>query len=113
ALEETPANGEKLKADARGLEKRLSAILIALRGDVALRQRYENTPESISERVQEITGSLRNTMSRPTNSNLEAYRIASEQLSEELPKLRKLVEEDLKTLEKAMEAAGSPWTPGR
>ena len=39
--------------------------------------------------------------------------VASEELAEQLPKLRKLVEEDLKALEKSMEAAGSPWTPGR
>jgi photosystem II stability/assembly factor-like uncharacterized protein len=113
ALDETPGNVEKLKNDVREIDKRLTVISIALRGDVALRQRQEQTPASISERVQNVAGSLRGSMGRPTHTNLETYQIASEELAEQLPKLRKLVEDDLKALEKAMESAGSPWTPGR
>ena len=40
------------------------------------------------------------------------YRIASEEFAEFLPRLRALVD-DLEDLEGRMEAAGSPWTPGR
>ena len=32
---------------------------------------------------------------------------------EEAAKLKKLIEVDLKELEKAMDEAGAPWTPGR
>ena len=113
ALDETPSNVDKLKNDVREIDKRLAAITMALRGDTALRQRQEQTPESISERVQGIAGSMRGSMGRPTHTNLEVYQIASEELAEQLPKLRKIAEEDLKAVEKAMEAAGSPWTPGR
>jgi photosystem II stability/assembly factor-like uncharacterized protein len=113
ALDDTPANVDQLKTDIRQLDKRLTAISVALRGDTALRQRGEQTPPSISERVQNVVGSLRSSMNRPTHTNLEVYRIAGEELAAELPKLRKLVEEDLKAIEKAMEAAGAPWTPGR
>jgi hypothetical protein len=34
-------------------------------------------------------------------------------LQQELTRLRTLVETDVARLEKAMEAAGAPWTPGR
>ncbi len=113
ALDDTPGDVEKLKTTARDIDKRLTAISIALRGDTALRQRQEQTSASIGERVQNVAGGLRGGMGRPTKTNLDVYKIASDDLAEELPKLRKLVEEDIKALEKAMEAAGSPWTPGR
>ena len=43
----------------------------------------------------------------------EAYRIASEEFGEELAKLRKLIDVDLKGLEKVLDEAGAPFTPGR
>ena len=43
----------------------------------------------------------------------EQYQIASDILAAEIPKLRKLVEQDIKALEKQLDAAGAPPTPGR
>jgi hypothetical protein len=51
--------------------------------------------------------------SPPTQTHRDAYTIASNELEIELGKLRMLIEKDLMNLEKAMEAAGAPWTPGR
>ncbi len=44
---------------------------------------------------------------------MDAYSIAAQEFSGELAKLRALVETDLLKLEKALEAAGAPYTPGR
>ena len=52
ALYQTPTVKEALKEQARDLERRNRDILRALRGDVVLRGRSENTPTSIAERVQ-------------------------------------------------------------
>jgi hypothetical protein len=52
-------------------------------------------------------------MTKPTQTHLDDYTIAGGEFSEELGKLRALVEVDLAKLEKDMEAAGAPWTPGR
>ena len=41
------------------------------------------------------------------------YTIAAEEFSGQLAKLRKVVDVDLRDLEKQMEAAGAPLTPGR
>jgi hypothetical protein len=103
----------KWKTMARELEKRNRDILRSLRGDVALRARNENTPISIAERVEDIAGEQFLALTKPTTTQLDAYRIASEEFSMELSKMRHLVDSNLRELEKAMDAAGAPWTPGR
>ncbi len=73
----------------------------------------ENTPVSIQERVGYVLSSHRFALSPPTRTQQDSYRIAAEEFAEQLPRLRKLVEVDLKALEKALDAAGVPHTPGR
>jgi hypothetical protein len=84
-----------------------------LRGDVALRARNESTPQSISERVEYILETQRFALAKPTGTQRESYQIASEEFTQELAKLRKLIEVDLRDLDKALDTAGAPWTPGR
>jgi photosystem II stability/assembly factor-like uncharacterized protein len=92
ALDQTPAAEEKWKQMARDLEKRNRDILRALRGDVALRARNENTPLSIAERVEYIVDSQRLSLAKPTATQQEAYQIASQEFTEELAKLRTLID---------------------
>ena len=113
ALLETPAAPEKLLDDAAALDKRTNEILRALQGDQALRQRNMNLPPSISERVGEIVGSQRMSTARPTQTQMDQYAAAAQDFEITLNQLRQLIEGDLATLEKQMEAAGAPWTPGR
>jgi len=113
ALLETPAAGDKLLDDAAALDKRNNDILRALRGDNALRARNINLPPSISERVGDIVGGQRLSTSRPTQTQINQYNAAAQDFETALAQLRQLIEVDLTRLEKAMEAAGAPWTPGR
>ncbi len=113
ALDATPGIDAKWNDFARALEKRNRAILLALRGDSVLRGRNENTPVSISERVSRVTGGVRFALAPATGTQQEGYRIAGEEFAAELGKLRTLIEVDLRALEKALDAAGAPWTPGR
>ena len=113
ALLETPNAPEKLLDDAAALEKRKNEILRALRGDQALRQRNMNLPPSISERVGSVVGSQRMSTSRPTQTQIDQYAAAAQEFETTLNQLRQLIETDLARLEKQMEAAGAPWTPGR
>ena len=80
------------KEFARDLEQRNREMLHALRGDVALRAREENTPPSISERVGYIIGSQRNSLARPTQTQRDAYAIASEKFRNVLGRLRTLID---------------------
>ncbi len=113
ALLETPNAPEKLLDDAIALEKRKNEILRALSGDNALRQRNINLPPSINERVGDIVGSQRMSTNRPTQTAIDQYAHAAAEFEGVLAQLRQLIEVDLSRLEKQMEAAGAPWTPGR
>jgi hypothetical protein len=113
ALLETPAAGDKLLDDAAALDRRTNEILRALRGDNALRSRNINLPPSISERVGDIVSSQRMSTSRPTQTQTNQYAAAAQDFESTLAQLRQLIEGDLARLEKQMEAAGAPWTPGR
>jgi len=113
ALLETPNAGDKLLDDATALDKRTNDILRALRGDNALRARNVNLPPSISDRVGDIVGSQRLSTARPTQTQIDQYNAAAQDFEQTLAQLRQLIEGDLSRLEKQMEAAGAPWTPGR
>ena len=113
ALRETPAVEKQLGAVADSIEQREREIRRALRGDVEMAKRSENVPSSISQRVISVMEGERFSLARPTQSHLDSYNIAASEFTEQLAKLRALVEVDLTKLEKDMEAAGAPWTPGR
>jgi len=113
ALLLTPAAGDKLLDEASRIDQRTNDILRALRGDVVLRSRNENTPPSINDRVFGIVGDQSSSTARPTRTQEEQYKAAAAEFDGVLGQLRQLVEVDLKNLEKQMEAAGAPWTPGR
>jgi hypothetical protein len=113
ALQQTPTASEQLTQTAEQLQQRNLEILRKLHGDTVLRERNENTPPSIDDRVQTIMSNERMSSSPPSRTDLDGYAIASEEFTEELGKLRTILEQDLPKLEKAMEQAGAPWTPGR
>ena len=113
ALMETPNAPQSLLQEAAALEKRKNEILRALRGDQALRQRNMNLPPSISERVGDIVGGQRMSIQKPTQTHIDQYAAAASEFEGTLNSLRQLIEVDLQKLEKQMEAAGAPWTPGR
>ncbi|HWW15823.1 MAG TPA: glycosyl hydrolase [Candidatus Dormibacteraeota bacterium] len=112
ALRETPA-AEKLSAAADSIEQVNRGILRVLRGDAEMQKRNEAVPSSINDRVQAIMEGERFSLARPTQSHVDDYNIAAAEFGEQLGKLHVLVEGDLAKLEKDMEAAGAPWTPGR
>jgi photosystem II stability/assembly factor-like uncharacterized protein len=113
ALDATPAIDRKWADAARAIEKKNNEILRSLRGDRILQERNEQTPVSIAERIAAAVGGLRSTLAPPTRTHLEQYEIASQELAAEQKKLRALVDVELKALEKALDAGGAPWTPGR
>ena len=113
AIDATPALPLKLRDEVRGLQTRLGEITRVLSGDSLMRARNEPTPASISQRVSSIAGSLRQTTGRPTRAALDNYQIASDELALEVPKLRRILESDIRALEKQLDAAGAPPTPGR
>jgi photosystem II stability/assembly factor-like uncharacterized protein len=113
ALNQTPGAYQKLITTADQLDQRNTDLLRELRGDVVLRRRDIPTLPSIADRVNAIMDNERLSTSPPTQTDVNNYGIASEDFSKALGSLKRLVEVDLANLERDMEAAGAPWTPGR
>ena len=113
ALREAPAVERQLGTVADSIEQKNRETLRALRGDKELQKRNEPVPSSINDRVTNIMDGERFALAKPTQSHLDNYNIAAAEFSDQLAKLHALVEVDLANLEKEMEAAGAPWTPGR
>jgi hypothetical protein len=113
AIDATPSLLPKLREDCVKLEHQLDEINVALNGDRIWRSTNEGVAASISDHVQAAASPTRGTTGRPTKTATEQYQIASDLLAAEIPKLRKLYETDMKALEKQLDAAGAPPTPGR
>jgi photosystem II stability/assembly factor-like uncharacterized protein len=113
AISETPSLPHSLYDNAMALEKRTNEIIRALSGDAEARRRNMITPPSINERVGYVVGAQRMSTSRPTQTQANQYAAAAQDFETVLSQLRQLIEVDLTRLEKQLEAAGAPWTPGR
>jgi photosystem II stability/assembly factor-like uncharacterized protein len=113
ALDVTPTAPRDLTTKALQLEARTEEILRALRGDEILRERNENTPPAINDRLRSIMDSESSSISAPTQTNRDSYAVAAQEYADAQAKLRQITGTEMPELEKQMEAAGAPWTPGR
>jgi photosystem II stability/assembly factor-like uncharacterized protein len=112
AIDAVPSLSPKLHETALNLQRELDSINLALSGDRIWRSHNEGVPASISERIQEAGSSTRGS-GHPTKTSMEQYQIGSDELAVQIPKLKKLIETDIKNLDKQLDAAGAPPTPGR
>jgi hypothetical protein len=113
AIDATVTLPLKLREEARRVERELNQVDVALNGDRVWRATNEGVPEAISGHVANAASPAQGTTGRPTKTAMEQYQIASDGLAAEIPKLRKLIETDIRNLEKQLDAAGAPPTPGR
>jgi photosystem II stability/assembly factor-like uncharacterized protein len=112
ALKLTPAADGNLIDAADRLMHQTDDLLRELRGDSVLRARNENTLASISDRVEGVMGDTRFAIVKPTQTDLDAYQLAGSEFTGALAKLHQLVDVDFANLQKQLQSAGAPWTPG-
>ncbi|HYH46741.1 MAG TPA: glycosyl hydrolase, partial [Thermoanaerobaculia bacterium] len=113
ALVDTPAADPALILRARQLDQRLRDLSEKLTGDELAPARNEPAAPSIADRLGGIIFGHWTSTSAPTKTFQDDYAIAAEAFAPVLQEVRQLIEVDLAQLEKEMEAAGAPWTPGR
>jgi hypothetical protein len=113
ALDQTPGADPGLAERTRSLKDALTSITDVLTGDAVVRKYNEPVPLSIRQRVAGVVEGQWKSTSEVTATHRRSYEIAAEQFGVLLPRLRDLIEVDLKTLEDDAEKAGVPWTPGR
>jgi len=68
---------------------------------------------AISERANTVSGEMNRSLGRPTTTHEQQFQIASELFVAQRAALKSLVETDVPGLERELERAGAPYTPGR
>ncbi len=112
-IEKSAGLDPSLLTRARALELSLTDLQEALTGDRTQSNRSEPEMPGMTSRINSIVYGLWGTTSAPTTTHRRSYEIASGQFAGLVDRLRQLIETDLVALEKDLEAAGAPWTPGR
>lgn len=110
AAQEVPTDNQKFVDEAKALNKKIEDILNDLRGG---RENTDIPPPSINQRINNVAGTIRLSLTRPTQTQINNFNIADSEFKPVLAKLKALVEVELPRFEKALEAAGAPITPGR
>ena len=113
AIHNTPNAPAELMQREKAMEADLNSILIIFNGDRTISRRNENPPTSLSSRLRTMAYTHRRSTSEITQTEKDAYQIIKEEFTPLYGKLKKLVEKDLKELEKSLEEIKAPWTPGR
>jgi len=109
ALADTPKADPKLGDSVRALETKIREAVRELLGDGVVLGRSEASPPSLMDRVNaqlDATAPITATAKRD-------YEIAAAGFEKLLEGMRVLIEQDLRKLGEALEAAGAPWTPDR
>ena len=113
ALDETPKAGAELYQRLEEIEGRLAVLAAELQGDPAPRRLNEPGVPSIMGRIGQVAGGHWGTRQAPTGTQRASLAIARDGFDEVVAALRSLLDGELAALERDMEAAGAPWTPGR
>lgn len=113
AVMNAPSAPVKILEDIRKVDKKLRKLSRTLNGDYSLSRRQFETPPSVAGRIGTVSYSLSNTTAPPTKAHKESLKIAEEEFAKVMADLKKIVNQDVKKIEAALENAGAPYTPGR
>jgi photosystem II stability/assembly factor-like uncharacterized protein len=113
ALKRLTSGDAGLAAEIRMLETKLAESRIKLYGDRRLVELDRDAEPGLLERINEVAYSHWRSTAAPTKSQRSGYDIVAEALQPLLQELRKIVEIDVKKIEKTLEDLGAAATPGR
>jgi photosystem II stability/assembly factor-like uncharacterized protein len=102
-----------LDDEVRALEGRLAGLKLDLLGSRTREFMGDPGPVSIRRRIDVAAMANRYSVYGPTPTHVMSVEIAEEAFAVLRQGLERLVEVDLRGLERRLEAAGVPWTPGR
>jgi photosystem II stability/assembly factor-like uncharacterized protein len=110
SAQEAPAQNKNLVEEAKALDAKINDILNDLRGG---RENSDIPTPPINARVENIADATRLSSTRPTQTQLNQYEYTVSRFNPVLARLKSLVDVEIPRLEKALDAAGAPLTPGR
>ena len=108
---ETPMPG--LWTDAKDLELKLKAVSRKLNGDPVANRLDIDTPPTPATRIGWIMYEQYYSTAAPTKTHQDSYAVAKEEFAPILAEIKALGDNELKALERKLEAVKAPYTPGR
>lgn len=112
-LDRSTVDGTAFGAEVRAMERRVSDMQERLSGNARRGMANDQGPVSISRRLSVVELGTQYSLHGPTATHREVYDIARLQFAELKEELDRLVLTELPELERRLDAAGVPWTPGR
>ena len=113
AIEMVEAPSDVLLKDYYALDKKMKELNVKMNGDRIKSKLDIDQPPTPSGRIGWIDYEQKYSTSEPTETHKESLRIAKEEFMPMLDELQKLATSDLEALEKKLEEADAPYTPGR
>jgi len=113
AVSNRPEANPEWAIEAKNIESSLKGINETLSGDRVKSKYMYPAKVSIRSRLRNASSSGSASCTEPTKTHIRSYEIAADEFPDLLSKLRNIIEVDLKRLEKKLEDARIPWTPGR
>ncbi len=112
-LDRSLVDAPDLSAEVRALERRVADMQERLSGNPRRGMANDQGPVSISRRLSVVELGTSYTTHGPTPTHLESFGIAARALAELKNELNELVRVRLPRVERRLDEAGLPWTPGR
>ncbi|MBA2328996.1 MAG: glycosyl hydrolase [Flavisolibacter sp.] len=112
AILETPGLSMDVSKHIFDVDKRLLNVQKQLNGDATLARREFETTPSINERIGALVYYLWRTTSAPTETFKQSYELVASEFKPLETEL-KAIGDEIKKIEKDLEKAGAPYTPGR
>lgn len=113
AIKQTPKAPSSLINNVLNIKDDTQDILQHLYKDETVFERNEPTNPTVYDRLNELAWGTWQTTSAPTQTQIDAYKHATEEFEPLLKQLQSLLEVNVPNLETEMERYGAPWTPGR
>jgi hypothetical protein len=108
----TAPHGDILEA-IKSLEAKLETLQLKMYGDRVLARLDKDTLPGIATRIGTVAGDTAGSTSAPTKMQRDGYAIAEEEFRPVYEELKRILAEDVKAIEKKLDAVGAPFTPGR
>jgi hypothetical protein len=113
ALKSVTTDTSQILAEIREMEADLDQIQRKLFGDRMLSRLDMDAEPGLSSRLNGVIRDQWRSLSAPTQSQKDAFQIVADEFPPVLDAIRKIVEEDVRKIEKKLEEIGAPYTPGR
>ena len=113
ALKSVTSDTSELLAEIRALEIKVDDIQRKMFGDRMRRRLDLDAEPGLSSRINSIIRDQWRSLSAPTQSQKDAFKIVAEEFPPILEAITKIIEEDVRRIEAKLEEFGAPYTPGR